>query len=91
MLVVSYVLGAILHWGFYDTLFLGAALASSSTTIIAKVLGDLGKMKEIASSIILGVLVVEDVVVVILLAMLQNLAVVHVISLTTSLWLVAKW
>ncbi len=90
MLLVSWALGSFLNWGFYDTLFLGAALASSSTTIIAKVLGDLGKMKEISSSIMMGVLVVEDVVVVILLAMLQNLAVVHVISLSTSLWLVAK-
>ncbi|MCW4023833.1 MAG: cation:proton antiporter [Candidatus Bathyarchaeota archaeon] len=90
MLVVSWALGTFLNWGFYDTLFLGAALASSSTTIIAKVLGDLGKMKEISSSIMLGVLVVEDVVVVILLAMLQNLAVLHVISVADSLWLVAK-
>ena len=53
-------------------LFLGAALASSSTTIIAKVLGDMGKIKEIPSIIMLGILVVEDVFVVIMLAMMQN-------------------
>jgi CPA2 family monovalent cation:H+ antiporter-2 len=91
MLVVSYVLGIyLLHWSFYDTMFLGAALASSSTTIIAKVLGDMCKLKEVSSTIMLGILVVEDVVVVILLAMLQNVAATHVISVTSSLWLVAK-
>ncbi len=90
MLIVSWVVGHFLGWGFYDTLFLGAALASSSTTIIAKVLGDTGKMKEISATIMLGILVVEDVVVVIILAMLQNVAVTSVISVTSSVWLVAK-
>jgi monovalent cation:H+ antiporter-2, CPA2 family len=90
MLVISYAVGAFLGWGFYDTLFLGAALASSSTTIIAKVLGDAGKINEISSVIMLGILVVEDVVVVIILAMLQNVAVANTISVVDSLWLIAK-
>jgi len=54
------------------------------------VLGDTGKIKEISSTIMLGILLVEDVVVVILLAMLQNVAVVGAISLTTSLLLIVK-
>jgi CPA2 family monovalent cation:H+ antiporter-2 len=90
MLTISWAVGTFLGWGFYDTLFLGAALASSSTTIIAKVLGDSGKLKEISSTIMLGILVVEDVVVVILLAMLQNVAVTNAISVTSSMWLIAK-
>ncbi len=90
MLVVSWVVGAFLGWGFYDKLFLGAALASSSTTIIAKVLGDTGRLKEVSSTLMLGILVVEDVVVVILLAMLQNVAVTSAFSVTASLWLIAK-
>jgi CPA2 family monovalent cation:H+ antiporter-2 len=90
MLLISYGVGTFLHWGFYDTLFFGAALASSSTTIIAKVLGDMGKIKEMSSTIMLGILVVEDVVVVILLAMLQSVAVAGVISVTGSVWLVVK-
>jgi CPA2 family monovalent cation:H+ antiporter-2 len=90
MLTVSWVLGTVLHWGFYDTLFLGAALASSSTTIIAKVLGELGKLKETSSVIILGILVVEDVAVVIILAMLQSLAAASAISATSLLSLLLK-
>ena len=79
-----------MNWGFYNTLFLGAALASSSTTIIAKVLGDTGRLKEISSTIMLGILVVEDVFVVILLAMLQNLAIAQAFSITSTVWLVTK-
>ena len=90
MILVSWVVGVLLGWGMYDTLFLGAALASSSTTIIAKVLSDQGKIAEISSTIMLGILVVEDVVVVIVLAMMQNVAVAGAISLTSSLWLIAK-
>ncbi len=90
MLIISWLVGSFLGWGFYDTLFLGAALASSSTTIIAKVLGDNGKIKEISSTIMLGILVVEDVIVVIVLAMLQNLAVTSAISFTSTAWLATK-
>jgi monovalent cation:H+ antiporter-2, CPA2 family len=91
MLVISWVIGSyILKWSFYDTLFLGVALASSSTTIIAKVLGDMGKIQEISSTIMLGILVVEDIVVVTLLAMLQNVAIVNEFSMTSISWLLAK-
>jgi CPA2 family monovalent cation:H+ antiporter-2 len=90
MLLVSWGLCEALHWSFYDTLFLGAALASSSTTIISKVLSDMGRIKEMSSIVMLGILVVEDVIVVILLAMLQNVAVVHTISFESTFILIMK-
>jgi CPA2 family monovalent cation:H+ antiporter-2 len=90
MLTISWAVGSFLNWGFYDKLFLGAALASSSTTIIAKVLGDTGKTREISATIMMGILVVEDVVVVIILAMLQNLAVTSTVSALDSAWLIGK-
>jgi CPA2 family monovalent cation:H+ antiporter-2 len=90
MVMVSWVVGVLLGWGMYDTLFLGAALASSSTTIIAKVLGDYGKLQEISATIMLGILVVEDVVVVIILAMLQNITVAGTVSAEASLLLIGK-
>ncbi len=90
MLIVSWAVGTLLDWRFYDTLFLGAALASSSTTIVAKVLSDAGKISEISSIVMLGILVVEDVVVVIILAMLQNLIIVHAIAAIDLIWLIAK-
>jgi CPA2 family monovalent cation:H+ antiporter-2 len=90
MLAVSWVIGALLNWGFYDMLFLGAALASSSTTIVAKVLSDMGKIKEISSVMILGILVVEDIVVVIILSILQNIAITSVVSPISLLLLLLR-
>jgi len=91
MLFISWGIGAyLLHWSFYDTIFLGVALASSSTTIIAKVLGDMGKIREMSSIIMLGILVVEDIVVVIILAMLQNVAVANELSVISILVLLIK-
>ncbi|MGE5575190.1 MAG: cation:proton antiporter, partial [Ignavibacteria bacterium] len=86
----SWLIGTLLHWPFYDILFLGAALASSSTTIVAKVLSDLGKIKEIPARIMLGMLVVEDVFVVLLLAVLQNLVITQSFSSQDLLLLLLK-
>jgi monovalent cation:H+ antiporter-2, CPA2 family len=91
MLLISWAIGFyLLHWAFYDTIFLGVALASSSTTIIAKVLGDMGRIRELSSTIMLGILVVEDIVVVVILAMLQNLAVASEISFMSVFFLLIK-
>ncbi len=91
MLLISWGIGAYLfNWPLYDTLFLGVALASSSTTIIAKVLSDMGKIREISATIMLGILVVEDIVVVVILSMLQNVAVANELSLMSVSFLLVK-
>src|SRR4030042_1508313 len=46
MFLLSYGIGWLLDWPLMDSLFLGTALASSSTAIIAKVLTDLGKIND---------------------------------------------
>ncbi|HEX2558148.1 MAG TPA: cation:proton antiporter, partial [Nitrososphaera sp.] len=43
MLALGFVVGSILGWSFYDSMFLAAALSISSTAIIVKVLEDMGK------------------------------------------------
>jgi monovalent cation:H+ antiporter-2, CPA2 family len=70
MLLLSFGISRLLGWPILDALFLGTALASSSTAIIAKVLTDLGKLQETPSLIMMGVLVVEDLIVVGLLAVI---------------------
>jgi CPA2 family monovalent cation:H+ antiporter-2 len=90
MFVVAYFIGLFLKWPFIDILFLGAALASSSTTIIAKVLSDMGKIREIPATIMLGILVVEDLVVVSILALLLSFGSIGVVSLTTIALTCAK-
>lgn len=72
MFLVSYIVGEILHWNFTDSLFMGAALASSSTVIIAKVLRDMGKLADISSLVMMGVLVAEDLLVVAMLSVLTS-------------------
>ena len=72
MIAASYGLGYLLGLSFIDSTFLGIALASSSTVIIAKVLSDLGRIREESSTIMLGVLVVEDLIVVLMLATLDS-------------------
>jgi len=72
MLLLSFGIGWLLGWNLIDSLFWGTALASSSTTIIAKVLGDMGKLKETSTMVMLGVLVIEDLIVVGLLAAITS-------------------
>src|SRR5688572_19087944 len=61
MLGVGYQVGRWFGWKPMDSLFLGGILAISSTTIIVKTLADLGKTKERFSSLIFGILIVEDI------------------------------
>ena len=70
MFLISYGVGWLLGWPFMDSLFLGAALASSSTVIIAKVLREMGKFRDTSALVMMGVLVAEDLVVVAMLAII---------------------
>ena len=65
---------------FMDSLFIAAALSISSTAIIIKILEDAGKIKKESSILVLGVLIVEDVIAVILIASLESVALVGTVS-----------
>jgi CPA2 family monovalent cation:H+ antiporter-2 len=90
MILLSYGVTRLLNWSLRDALFLGTALASSSTAIIAKVLGDLGKIQETPALIMLGVLVVEDLIVVGLLAVITSSIQNGSLNLTNITWLLSK-
>ena len=66
---------------FMDSLFLAAALSISSTAIIVKVLEEAGKIKKESSILILGILIVEDIIAVILIASLESIALVGNVSI----------
>lgn len=72
MFILSFFIGWLLDWPLVDSLFLGTALASSSTVIIAKVLSDMGKLKETSAMVMMGVLVVEDLIVVLTLGLITS-------------------
>jgi CPA2 family monovalent cation:H+ antiporter-2 len=58
----------------FDSLFLALAISVTSTVIVMRVLQELGVIKEEASSLILGVAIIEDIIIVSMLAILQSVA-----------------
>ena len=55
-------------------IFLGAILSISSTTIIIKALEGLGKTRERFASLIFGILIVEDILAIVMIALLSGFA-----------------
>lgn len=73
--VAGYYLGILMGWSTMDSLFLGGMLASSSTTIILRAFDELGVKTKRYSGIVFGVLIVEDIVVILLMVLLSTMAV----------------
>src|SRR5690606_26879524 len=71
----GFFLGKLMGWSVMDSLFLGGMLASSSTTIIIKAFDELNIKTKLFASIVFGVLVVEDIVVILLMVLLSTVAV----------------
>ncbi len=71
---VGYEIGRFFHWRLLDSIFLGAMLSMSSTTVIIKVLGELGKMKERFAQLIFGILILEDILGIAMIALLSGIA-----------------
>src|SRR5471030_2584096 len=74
MIWIGYEIGRAFGWNTMDSVFLGAMLSISSTTIIVKALAELGKSREAFAEIIFGILVIEDILAIILLALLSGFA-----------------
>lgn len=73
--VSGYLVGKWMGWSTMDSLFLGGMLASSSTTIIIRAFEELGVKTKQFAKIVFGVLVVEDIVVILLMVLLSTVAV----------------
>jgi len=74
MVWAGYQLGRAFGWGTMDSVFLGAILSISSTTIIIKALEEIGKTKERFAQMIFGILIVEDILAILMIAMLSGFA-----------------
>jgi CPA2 family monovalent cation:H+ antiporter-2 len=74
MVVVGYVIGRAFGWSPMDSLFLGAILSISSTTIIVKALADLGMSKKPFAELIFGILIFEDILAIAMIALLSGIA-----------------
>ena len=74
MLCAGYSLGQAFGWSSIDSIFLGAILSISSTTIVIKALAELGLNKKPFAQLIFGVLIVEDILAIVMIALLSGFA-----------------
>ena len=74
MVWVGYEIGQAFDWSEMGSLFLGAMLAISSTTIIVKALDELGLKRQRFAQLIFGILIVEDILAIAILALLSGIA-----------------
>ncbi|MGH8643517.1 MAG: cation:proton antiporter [Gammaproteobacteria bacterium] len=71
---MGYEIGRFFGWKSMDALFLGAILAISSTTITIKALDELKLKHERFAQLIFGILIVEDILAIAIIALLSSLA-----------------
>jgi CPA2 family monovalent cation:H+ antiporter-2 len=77
-----------LNYSLGDSLFLALAISVTSTVIVMRILDELGMIKDETSIIILGVAVIEDIIIISMLAILQSVSStggVYGIELVTSI------
>jgi CPA2 family monovalent cation:H+ antiporter-2 len=71
---LGWLLGLTFGWGIYGGLFLGCALALSSTAVMMKVLEERGEQGTAHGKVMLGILIVQDLTLVAMIALLPALA-----------------
>lgn len=90
MLLIGFLTGIIIGWSFNDSIFLGAALAISSTTIIIKALEELHLKHKRFAELIFGILVVEDLLAILLLVALSTIVLTHQLFSLAMGWATVK-
>lgn len=75
MVLLGYISGELLGWDWMSSLFLGAVIAISSTTILVKTFEEMGLKGRRFVSLVIGVLIFEDLAAVILMVLLSTLAI----------------
>jgi CPA2 family monovalent cation:H+ antiporter-2 len=71
---IGYLVCQALNYSLSDSLFLALAISVTSTVIVMRILEELGMIKEDASILILGVAVIEDIIIISMLAILQSVS-----------------
>ena len=74
MLWLGFEIGLAFGWRNMDALFLGAMLSISSTTITIKALDELGLRRENFAQTVFGILIIEDVLAICMIALLSSVA-----------------
>lgn len=90
MMGTGFIVGHALHFDTINCLFLGGMLSMSSTTIIIKAFSDLGLRQKKFASLVLAVLIVEDLFAVVMMVVLSSIAINNSVEGTDMLFSVAK-
>jgi CPA2 family monovalent cation:H+ antiporter-2 len=80
-LIAGFFVGQALGFSFFDSLFIAVALSVSSTVVILKVLEELKILREEASNLTLGILIIEDIIILSIFALLHPISVTGNISI----------
>jgi monovalent cation:H+ antiporter-2, CPA2 family len=75
MITIGFFTGQALGWSFMDSIFLGAILSISSTTIIMRAFDELGVRTKKFATLVFGVLIIQDLAAILLLVVLSTFAV----------------
>ncbi len=90
MTCLGYGVGRLFSWDSLDSLFLGTMLAISSTTIIIKALNELKMKNESFAQTIFGILIIEDILAIAMLAVLSGIAITGTIHTSDLFMTVGK-
>lgn len=74
MMTLGIIVGHAFGWSKMNCIFLGGMLAMSSTTIIYKAFDDLGLRQQKFTSLVMSVLILEDILAIVMMVMLSALA-----------------
>lgn len=74
MMMLGITVGQLFGWQQMDCIFLGGMLAMSSTTIIYKAFDDMGIRQQRFASLVMSVLILEDILAIVLMVMLSAIA-----------------
>src|SRR5688572_23319113 len=79
-LIITFFVGQTLGFSQFDSMFLALAMSVTSTVVTVKILEELNMINEKSSVLIMGILIVEDVIVITMLGILQSLALTAAVS-----------
>jgi CPA2 family monovalent cation:H+ antiporter-2 len=74
VIAIGFVTGQAMGWNYMDSIFLGAILSMSSTTIIIRAFEEVGARTQKFASLVFGILIVEDLVAILLMVLLSTVA-----------------
>ncbi len=75
MCLIGYFAGKLMGWATMDSIFLGAVLSVSSTTIIIRAFDELGVKHKKFANLVFGALIVEDLAAILIMVLLTTVAV----------------